>query len=889
MDMYLKTSLCSLPIHPQVTRVRIKVCVERGCFCLFHHSTYVHLLLLKSTISEIFQAGGIGTQLLWGIVMGAIMVLPTSGSLPSVGGMVEALKKTTVNIAFIPPSIIADLGQSPELLDFCAERLQSIMYVGGDLPKVLGDRVASRIPIFNQYGATELGMVPLLQADDRDPLDWKYIQFHPGIGPEFRPYRDQEHELFLIRNEATEPNIPVFSLFSDLTEYSTRDLFVRHPTKKDLWEWSGRADDIIVFLNGEKTNPISMEHHIVSRNAEVTAAIVAGNQRFQASLLIEIPAKDGKAPSPSERAALIEKIWPSIEEANQECPAHARIAKSHILFTTPDKPVVRTGKGTIQRKGSLALYKDEFDALYRDADRVTAQLDSEVAGPGPVDDVNLISQFITDSVKAITKWSALDRTDNFFLRGIDSLQAITLVRWLRQGLQSQKISVPLVYSYPSVEELAKAIVQLLSNERELEETQKAAAREEARSLLSEYQGLIDKSSQHTVILTGSTGAIGSYILDELLANQSIEHIWCLNRKEKEVSVKKHAELRESRGLSPLDLKKSRVSFLTVNLSEEFFGLAEEVYNQLRKSATLVIHNAWPVNFNLSLSSFKPQLTGVVNLIDFCSSSTLSAHLFFVSSFSSVASFKNESKVTPEEVITNHDPSINGYVGSKYLAERLLDYAVKKRPNFHASIARVGQVAGAVRNRDLWNKSEWFPSLIISSLRIGGLPESLGPELDNIDWVPVDLLAGVLVELALKGGNASTVQVFHPLNLHPTSWEALKPAVSDELLKLSGTKLETIPLSEWVKRIRQHMEKVAGSHQALAEGEMESFVEKVPAVKLLDFYQTILDSSQGCDAEGRNVFATAKTADASQQLQAVDGVKEEWIRKWTQEWISSTKA
>jgi thioester reductase-like protein/aryl carrier-like protein len=834
------------------------------------------------------QAGGIGTQLLWGIVMGAIIVLPTSGSIPSVGGMVEALKKTTVNIAFIPPSIIADLGQSPELLDFCADRLQSIMYVGGDLPKVLGDRVASRIPIFNQYGATELGMVPLLQADDRDPLDWKYIQFHPGIGPEFRPYRDQEHQLFLVRNEATEPNIPVFSLFSDLTEYSTRDLFVRHPQKKNLWEWSGRADDIIVFLNGEKTNPISMEHHIVSRNAEVTAAIVVGNQRFQASLLLETPAKDGKIQSPSERAALIEKIWPSIEEANQECPAHAKIAKSHILFTNPDKPIVRTGKGTIQRAGSLALYKDELDALYRDADRVTAQLESAVTGPGPVDDVNLISQFITESVQAITKWSALDPTDNLFLRGIDSLQAITLVRWLRQGLQIQKISVPLVYSYPSVEDLAKAIVQLLHNERELEETQKAASRAEARSILSEYQGLIDKSSQHTVILTGSTGVIGSYVLDELLANQSIKHIWCLNRKGKEDSIKRHAELRESRELSPLDLENSRVSFLTVNLAEESFGLAEEVYNHLRKSVTLIIHNAWPVNFNLSLSSFKPQLTGVVNLIDFCSSSILSPHLFFVSSFSSVGSFQNESKVTPEEVITHHEPAINGYVGSKYLAERLLDYAVQKRPGFRASIARVGQVAGAVRNRDLWNKTEWFPSLVISSLCIGALPESLGPELDNIDWVPVDLLAAVLVELALKGGNTSSVQVFHPLNLHPTSWKAIKPTVSDELLKLSGTKLESVPLSEWVNRIRQHMEKIAGSHQALAEGEMETFVEKVPAVKLLDFYQTLLDNSQGSNAEGRNVFSTAKAANASQKLQGVDGVKDEWVRKWTREWISSAK-
>ncbi|KAL8978628.1 MAG: hypothetical protein Q9177_006355, partial [Variospora cf. flavescens] len=58
-------------------------------------------------------------------------------------------------------------------------------------------------------------------------------------------------------------------------EYASRDLFVRHasPIKKDLWKWKARADDIIVFLNGEKTNPVSMEQHIVSSNVGVTAAL----------------------------------------------------------------------------------------------------------------------------------------------------------------------------------------------------------------------------------------------------------------------------------------------------------------------------------------------------------------------------------------------------------------------------------------------------------------------------------------------------------------------------------------------------------------------------------------------------------------------------------------
>jgi hypothetical protein len=50
---------------------------------------------------------------------------------------------------------------------------------------------------------------------------------------------------------------------------------------------------------------------------------------------------------------------------------------------------------------------------------------------------------------------------------------------------------------------------------------------------------------------------------------------------------------------------------------------------------------------------------------------------------------------------------------------------------------------------LWNKHEWFPSLVLSSLYVGALPDDIGSTLGRIDWVLVDLLAGVLVDLVLE--------------------------------------------------------------------------------------------------------------------------------------------
>ena len=48
----------------------------------------------------------------------------------------------------------------------------------------------------------------------------------------------------------------------------------------------GRTDDIIVFLNGEKTNPTSFENQM-AEHPQVQAALVVGHECQEAALLVE--------------------------------------------------------------------------------------------------------------------------------------------------------------------------------------------------------------------------------------------------------------------------------------------------------------------------------------------------------------------------------------------------------------------------------------------------------------------------------------------------------------------------------------------------------------------------------------------------------------------------
>jgi len=56
-------------------------------------------------------------------------------------------------------------------------------------------------------------------------------------------------------------------------------------------------------------------------------------------------------------------LRPEIEEVNKEAPAFSRIFKEMIIVTHRDKPMLRAGKGTVNKKATVKLYEEEINAL----------------------------------------------------------------------------------------------------------------------------------------------------------------------------------------------------------------------------------------------------------------------------------------------------------------------------------------------------------------------------------------------------------------------------------------------------------------------------------------------------------------------------------------------
>jgi thioester reductase-like protein/aryl carrier-like protein len=492
----------------------------------------------------------------------------------------------------------------------------------------------------------------------------------------------------------------------------------------------------------------------------------------------------------------------------------------------------------------------------------------------------------------------ISNDDNFFAIGTDSLRALNVARKLRNIFKISEITVSTIYSNPSVTQLSEVICTLQINRQAAQTLDKEARKETLASLLDVYRAKVheipasslsqkgEDSERQNVVLTGTTGTLGTYLLDSLLQNATVDHVYCLNRR---INAHELYLQHSKRDGGEVDQK---ATFLQADFSSHQLGLDQHKYDLIRERATVIIHNAWPVNFNLSLETFRPQLTGLVELLGLAAGARHRTQFLYVSSISSVLGIRNSSGITPETIITNTDaPFSNGYAESKFISEILCEEA-SRHLEIPVSIARVGQIAGPVlRSGTVWNPTEWFPSLMVSSIKLGLLPDSLGASMNRIDWIPVDLLSEIMVELSLPpnvtqrtdNNNNGTCKVFHLVNPSATTWSTVLPAAQALLEDMTARPVRLVPASSWLGSLQRDVESIG--EEKMEDGAFAALVRTHPAIKLFSFFATVMTDND----DGTNRLDITNTLDNSSGISQLASVGEPWLRKWIEEWLPLTKA
>ncbi|KAJ7625813.1 putative nonribosomal peptide synthetase [Roridomyces roridus] len=785
---------------------------------------------------------------------------------PTAENAIENAQRAKANGIVAVPAMILEWAAEEKHVQYL-KTLNLLTYSGGPLSERVGDRLMKEgVNLVPMYGATEFGAPSIVKRhqEEVDAGEWAWLRFSDRVHVRWMPQGDGTFECQFLTTPETH-QVAVENL-PDTKGYSTKDLFERHPTKPDLFKIVGRLDDVLIMANGEKTVPGPMEDVMMS-SPHIRGAVMFGRERNQIGVLIEPHPHQKVDPSDEKQLAEYRNlIWPIIQEANENAPSFARIYKEMILVTQPSKPMVRAPKGTVIKKATWALYTAEIDALYNTIE-ASSNAGSDVEPPSSWTQKDLEPWLMKHANQLADR--PLRAGDDLFDQGFDSLNATFLRHRIVGALRNSehkdaaaKIPQNIAYSHPSIQDLTSAIVRLVrggdaaASDSDSVDDHKAAV----EAMISKYSHGFDRpippiattprSSDAVVLLTGTTGALGSHILAMLLESASVQRVYAFNRRGRTPISERQHDAFVDRGLNTELLSSAKLVYLEGDTAKSDLSLPADVWTELRDKITVVIHNAWMLDFNKKLSSFESHIKGTRNLIDFARSSPNPVRFLFTSSIASAQGWDQSLGPFPEELQLDASVAVgNGYGEGKYASERILAASGLEATSF-----RIGQVSGAATN-GAWSTTDWVPAIVKSSLALGAFPSDPS---SLVAWLPAEAVSGAIVDAALTTTTPPfAINLVHP---RPVPWDLVMSSMADSV------NVPLKPFAQWVQDVRDRVP------NATAED-----LEHIPGIKILDF----LAAAEAGQASTE--FSTTKAQKLSDSMRLLEPLNANDARRWMGYW------
>ncbi|KAL1743867.1 hypothetical protein HDZ31DRAFT_39949 [Schizophyllum fasciatum] len=799
---------------------------------------------------------------------------------PTPDGQLVAARNSGCTAMVMVPAYVQLWASDPEAVEYM-KSLQLLGFAGGPLSDATGDKLAAAgVKLRSIYGATEFGVTSHVKpTHDEDWKEWRWVELDANARLAWEKQSDGTQELLVLAG-GNHWHMPVVYNMAHRPGYATNDLFIPHPTKPHLCRVVGRRDDVIVHSTGEKTVPAPMEGVILT-SPLVAAAVMFGRGRDEAGILIEpSPSQNIDVDDDAQIATFRNLVWPVIEQANRAAPAYSRIFKELILITRSGKPLPRTEKNTVMRKLALEVYKDEIDDIYATVERY-AQSGEKGVRPPSAWSAPTVASWLAKHVRDISG-DDMDRDADLFEQGFDSLNATVLRLRLLGALKADPAASPaslrvtqnVVYEHPVISKLAALVAKLVNGE---EVGVQPSAKDEIVAMAARYSeglpGYVDATTLPAyvtptaptplslpacVLLTGSTGNLGAELLTLLLKDERVERIYTLDRAGPVPARGRQRTRLSDKGLDTDLLESKKLVILEGDTTADKLGQEDAVYSEILEAVNVIVHTAWRLDFNLGLHAFEKSIKGTRRLVDFARQTrhAQSLRFLFTSSIASVRSWDYEQHgPVPEELIDDAAVPVGGggYGRGKYIAERVLAAS-----GLAFSSVRVGQVCGG-KPRGAWAKTDWFPILVKTSIALGALPD----DDQEVTWVPMDAVAGTLVDTALSPDLlAPSYNVVHP---RPVSWSSVIGAVQRALAYAIQRDVPIVPFSEWISKLE-----AAASQSGVN-------AEDIPGVKLLEFFRGFSAGS------GLGIFATSKIQAASKTLHDVTALDQTDTDAWVAYW------
>ncbi|MBS7528907.1 amino acid adenylation domain-containing protein [Hazenella sp. IB182353] len=341
--------------------------------------------------------------------------------------------------------------------------------------------------------------------------------------------------------------------------------------------------------------------------------------------------------------------------------------------------------------------------------------------------------------KEILKLESISTTDHFFEIGGDSLSIMEILVILKPSFPNIKIGD--FYQYDTVQQLSKRL------EETKNEGSKVVHQDRDIKSLSPYPKMlrgqaisIKKEYHKSILLTGSTGYLGSHILYDLLKNTN-DTIYCLLR-----------DGNRSRLLSIMyayfqDIKEhelQRIYIVKGDLAQPRLGLNSIEYVNLQQKIDRIIHCGAEVKHHGNRSHFQcvnvESTASLLNLIEPISD----AQFFYISTLGvpEDLALSNQYQIYPFDAEVSLE---NVYTNSKLEAEKKVH---EQSEWVSSTIYRMGNLVGNSINGQfqLNVNNNAFYRMLKAMILLGKAPQ--------VDWyvdlTPIDYASKYIVGSIIKG-------------------------------------------------------------------------------------------------------------------------------------------
>ena len=198
--------------------------------------------------------------------------------------------------------------------------------------------------------------------------------------------------------------------------------------------------------------------------------------------------------------------------------------------------------------------------------------------------------------------------DNFFELGGHSLLITQLLAKVRTTFDVELLLKDL-FNAPTIADLAEIIREIVEVDGKTERQEEKIALDLHSEVILDSDIVPDhnypniSTKPNSILLTGATGFLGTFLLNELLQQTSAD-IYCLVRAENDTLAQERIENKLKSYLLWDDSVRKRIIPIVGDLSQPLLGLSRDRFNAIAKSVDVIYHNGAWVNFTYPYSQLK---------------------------------------------------------------------------------------------------------------------------------------------------------------------------------------------------------------------------------------------------------------------------------------------